>query len=613
MAGFLSVVGSVRRSQGIFTFGIGSIVDLRKGSFMPLGLKHMEWQWSTLPAEDQDEITLHEPRLQRLLGVQAFRSYPTPGEHEVSGFGEKVKKPWSIPCTRFPEWLECPTCNRLGREGDPFELAPDGFVNCTPCARGTTPVRFVVACRRHHIADFPWIEWAHGSSPRCDRPILKLKSHGQSAALADLYVVCTCGATAGLGEIFKPGALTRWTCLGNRPWLLLGTDCSQPLQTLQRGASNVHFGVTASMLSIPPASDAVARILERHWGVLKHIPEVALESTLQGILKDQMVDSDAALSWIKRRKTADADPGGESEVSCRHQEYQSLALKAEAEPHAILKPDFENHPFRLPTEGQAWFDLASSVSRLREVRALCGFTRIKDVSVNAEGIREQVAKGTIAALSLQSEGWLPAVQVKGEGIFLRLAEARVRSWSQTDTGAGERAGRMNAIITAECDERGMPVPFTITPRLLLLHGLAHTLLRRLSLDCGYSSASLRERLYVSEGEGAVAPMAGCLIYTASPDSDGSLGGLVSLATPDRLADLILRGLQDLRWCGSDPVCIETDPALMGERHSGAACHSCLLVPETACERFNRELDRAVLVGTPDGSVGGFFREYPGLF
>jgi hypothetical protein len=206
---------------------------------------------------------------------------------------------------------------------------------------------------------------------------------------------------------------------------------------------------------------------------------------------------------------------------------------------------------------------------------------------------------------------LPAVEVRGEGIFLRFAEQRIVAWARANPGVLSRAATINAILAAECGQQGMPVPFIITPRLLLVHGLAHAVLRRLSLDCGYSSASLRERLYVSEGVGTVPSMAGLLIYTASPDSDGSLGGLVSLATADRLADIIARSIEDLRWCGSDPVCIETGPELLGERHSGASCHGCLLVPETACERFNRELDRAILVGTPDHSVVGFFEGFPG--
>jgi hypothetical protein len=101
-------------------------------------------------------------------------------------------------------------------------------------------------------------------------------------------------------------------------------------------------------------------------------------------------------------------------------------------------------------------------------------------------------------------------------------------------------------------------------------------------------------------------MNGILIYTGSPDSDGSLGGLVRMADQPILEQVVLKAIASADWCGSDPVCLETDPAQSGERVSGAACHSCLLLPETACEKFNRELDRSMLVGSHDGSWKGFF-------
>jgi hypothetical protein len=101
-------------------------------------------------------------------------------------------------------------------------------------------------------------------------------------------------------------------------------------------------------------------------------------------------------------------------------------------------------------------------------------------------------------------------------------------------------------------------------------------------------------------------MSGVLVYTGSPDSDGSLGGLVRLAREALIERIVLRTINSARWCGSDPVCLETAPAQSGERVGGAACHSCLLLPETSCEKFNRELDRTMLVGGADGAWQGFF-------
>lgn len=157
-------------------------------------------------------------------------------------------------------------------------------------------------------------------------------------------------------------------------------------------------------------------------------------------------------------------------------------------------------------------------------------------------------------------------------------------------------------------ERGRPgpPPRAVTPRLLLVHSLAHALIRQLSLTCGYSSASLRERLYVD-----VSPaweMAGLLVFTSSPDADGTLGGLAQQGESANIVRVLEDALMAMTWCSSDPLCIEgvharTEPA------NGAACHSCMLAAETSCEEFNGFLDRSLLVGTPTHPELGFFEGY----
>jgi len=148
----------------------------------------------------------------------------------------------------------------------------------------------------------------------------------------------------------------------------------------------------------------------------------------------------------------------------------------------------------------------------------------------------------------------------------------------------------------------------VGPRFVLLHTLAHLLINRLTFECGYSSAALRERLYVSEHPEA--PMAGILIYTAAGDAEGTLGGLVRMGKPGRLEPLLFRALSGARWCSADPVCME-----MGQSGGQgpdslnlAACHGCSLVPETACEEFNRLLDRGLVIGAFDRPALGYFGE-----
>jgi hypothetical protein len=143
-------------------------------------------------------------------------------------------------------------------------------------------------------------------------------------------------------------------------------------------------------------------------------------------------------------------------------------------------------------------------------------------------------------------------------------------------------------------------------RFVLLHSFAHALIRQLAVECGYTTASLRERIY-SRNPGENEPeMAGVLIYTAAPDSEGTLGGLVSLGKPETLERHLDQALDNVRLCASDPLCAEHHPYRDGITLHAASCHACLFAPETSCERGNKYLDRAVLVSTVERSDLAFF-------
>jgi hypothetical protein len=222
----------------------------------------------------------------------------------------------------------------------------------------------------------------------------------------------------------------------------------------------------------------------------------------------------------------------------------------------------------------------------------------------AVGDDERVAK-----IFLNRPTWLPAVENRGEGVFIQLRLDQVKRW-EGESAVVERVGAIALAYQQAWRARGRPglPPRVVTPRLLLVHSLAHALIRQLSLSCGYGSASLRERLYVDVKDWE---MAGLLIFTSSPDSDGTLGGLARQGEPSNIVRVFEESLTAMTWCSSDPLCIEgihskTEPA------NGSACHACLLASETSCEDFNAFLDRALLVGAPThpelGYFNGFLRE-----
>ena len=123
----------------------------------------------------------------------------------------------------------------------------------------------------------------------------------------------------------------------------------------------------------------------------------------------------------------------------------------------------------------------------------------------------------------------------------RRAPSAVRDIRRAERGRGAGPGGSGRRAAApRCLARERPLLAWISPRYTLLHAFAHLLINRRTDEAGYSSASLRERLYVSTDRQA--PMAGVLIYTAAGDSDGTRGGLVRLGRPEHLGRLIEEAL-----------------------------------------------------------------------
>ena len=197
--------------------------------------------------------------------------------------------------------------------------------------------------------------------------------------------------------------------------------------------------------------------------------------------------------------------------------------------------------------------------------------------------------------------WLPAVKNSGEGIMFEFDSNKLICW----------ANKINVqsrveIINSNLRQNGKLQKNGLNPIFVLLHTFAHCLITALSNESGYSNASIREKIYCNMYEKGKNPeMCGILIYTASGDSEGSLGGLVRQGEAGRIENVIKRAINDAQWCAADPVCIQSP----GQGQDGcnlAACHNCALLPETSCENRNMYLDRGLLIGTLTDKSLGFF-------
>jgi hypothetical protein len=592
-------VGALRPSALIHTFGVGSVVDLPRLSAMIMGLD--DWRLENAPAIDEPRLLAAIRRQEGLEHVEKLHGPPQ--TEDRGGLTAGALDPSNligVPVAAFPRWLLCPICRKLAPiESGLFELRvnavrPDAnkYVH-TNCAKARTPptalpARFVVACEDGHLDDFPWVAFAHYKTSISEVDCnwnLRLDEIGVSGEVAHIQVQClTCNSGRRLSQAF--GEKNRGNmplCGGAHPHLREREGCTLRMRAMLLGATNSWFAVKESALSIPRHEDEIMQRIHAHWSDLKDIEGLSDIEFLRrrgelaafGDLNDEELL--AALERY-RAHSDDGEPAGDIRVP----EWELLTgdLKRSGR-------DFTARAVAAPPGFESVIERVVLVDRLREVQALLGFTRVDSPfdEENLEDRRVPLGRGRIT--------FLPAAEVHGEGIFIQLAESAVADWVEQN---GERDAEFRVSHTAWRERRRIPDPAASYPglRLVLVHTIAHALMRRLALECGYSQASIRERLYALPAEDPDGPMAGILLYTAAPDSEGTLGGLVALGEPGELARHLRGALRDGGLCASDPLCAEHAPDREGITLHAAACHACLFAPETSCERGNRYLDRAVL-------------------
>ncbi|CAI8162071.1 MAG: Uncharacterised protein [Prochlorococcus marinus str. MIT 9215] len=251
-----------------------------------------------------------------------------------------------------------------------------------------------------------------------------------------------------------------------------------------------------------------------------------------------------------------------------------------------------------PDHAHEWFQKAIKrvllVRRLREVQALIGFTRFTSRTSSLGGLPIETTKSNARAPLANNLSWLPACENKGEGIFIEFDPATIKSWASSDavksrTGQFSKAFENQWLKTRGLDDEQFPFPGA---PYILLRSLSHLLITEMGLDCGYSSSSIRERIYANSEIGY-----GILLFTSSSGSEGTLGGLVDAGK--RIMTYLERAFERAQLCSNDPFCSEHDPNHEFDIRPthGAACHGCLLIAETSCEQGNEFLDRSLVSRT----------------
>lgn len=327
-----------------------------------------------------------------------------------------------------------------------------------------------------------------------------------------------------------------------------------------------------------------------------------IQSTIEKYAKDIAIEKGIAVEKVQpilERKWI--IPSGEEEyltTSVRYRAEEYEALSGEVSMSTDDYGDFLREGTEISNYAIPYIKNISLIHKVREVQALVGFSRLKPVEASMGDDSSEY----IVPIKQPNTNWYPAYEVRGEGIFIEFDENAILEWQKNNPEIQHRVDVLNENYRKSFI--GQSKPRKITAKFLLLHTISHALIKQLSFECGYSIASLKERLYCSEiSEGK--QMSGIFIYTASGDSEGTMGGLVRQGHSDSFPGIFKKAMEEAMTCSNDPVCSLS----MGQGRDSlnlSACYSCSLIPETSCEEFNIFLDRGTIVGTYENRRMGFY-------
>jgi len=360
-----------------------------------------------------------------------------------------------------------------------------------------------------------------------------------------------------------------------------------------------------SVISLPDRNESLRDAVETVWDFIGEVEDIGMlqyerkKSKIHKVLEDYSNDDVFAEIKVRRGQSM------QNRKSIKQAEMETLI--ASKDELGDDNPDGNFFARTLPRDAwdKPWMNCVERVvlvHRLREVMAQVGFTRFEAVSPDIDG---ELEIGVRRASLAREITWLPAVENRGEGIFIQFRKDAVEQWvarkdviargnsllAGYDAWKGEHTDASKKFV-----EAGGLLPY------MLFHSFSHLLVPAVSLECGYPASSIRARIYTIPDVGY-----GILLYTGTSDAEGTLGGLIQVGR--RIHEHIRNALEMGELCSNDPVCAQHESANLHERRflHGAACHSCLLISETSCEHHNEFLDRTLVVPTVDNLGIEFFK------
>jgi hypothetical protein len=595
----------VRLSHMLSHSGVGAIVRGPEGLMVVQDIR----QWTDRQGKPAGEIIPYVERVRTALGIEQDLREPPVAREVERGHVDGV----CVPATRFPFWARCPHCGKLHYK--PWRAQENEPPRCD-CDRHSSleQLAWVLVDPAGYLADVPWLYLTHKDERNPKQRQCKTRDRLYLIERQGRYLLrcAECGAEKDFPEKdfrdnepvgFGQHPMQPWTRETPPPESAQANEAGSAAQILRANDVRVYSPVNERVLVIPPESrtrrGTVVDRLYRNSG-----DRASVDSARNPLAKKSALQELARKYRCARTEVEQAFADFEKGYPLYGQSF-TPGMLLESEYRAFLEtlPDQrDDEDFVNRDRSAEWQSLCQTLApnlraEVAPVRHLVRVDRLKVIQV-FRGFRRMQGKQTISPDLVGKSDWFPAIQLYGEGVFFTLEESLLSCWENNEAVLARTRQLLPRFFQA-----GREQPNPLTARFLLLHTLAHLLIRQLEAEGGYPAASLSERIYCGHAPGN--KMAGILIYVAVPDIAGSLGGLAELAEPRRFLGILVKALEHARWCAFDPVCGEHEgqgPGLLNR----AACHACALVPEPACDYGNTLLDRVFVKG--DAASG-----FPSLF
>lgn len=507
----------------------------------------------------------------------------------------------------------------------------------------------VLICEHGHISDFPWskfLQWRINNplgilnneivdlfeSQNCcgtnANPTAKIRitsSASNALGFDSKWLKCdNCNKSVSLKGLMN----VKIKCSGHKPWevntgpskghfgntdvrnqnpvsetcnnteKVNGKNFPKPMTVALTTANNLYYSRVHSSIYMPD------ELFESELKLEIDQLEVKLHEVMgnRDFIEATNINNKITLlrSQLEEQPQDEEISNSEKEVIFRYQEYKALKEKEENSINVDADLSVKDVTENLKETIAPYFSRVLRIDNMKVTTAQLDFSRVVPADPDADNL---ISKNIFRSRPEKVIAY-PVVENYGEGIFFAFNHEEIEEFGKNQRCIELIQNIQSKLLQLEGEANSfnynaIKYGNVMNWQLYLVHTYAHLIMRELEFRCGYPSASLSERIYVSNEEEH--KMYGCMIYTTE-GAEGSMGGLIAQTRTKNLNELIENALNRATICNSDPLCYESEGQGLFDLNF-ASCFSCSLISETSCEHRNLYLDRKIVID----SKGGFFK------